>query len=108
MDRLVVTATLREGAELEARRLVVEGPPFDPEAQGFDRHAVYVSARDVVFVFEGPGADRLARDLVDDPLVAVAFGAWAPLTTGTPRVAREAYSWERPHAFSSSSPSASA
>jgi hypothetical protein len=107
MERLIVTATLREGAELEARRLVAEGPPFDPEAQGFDRHAVYVSARDVVFVFEGPGAERLARDLVDDPLVGVAFGAWAPLTTGTPRIAREAYSWERPHSFSSS-PSASA
>jgi hypothetical protein len=48
-----------------------------------------------VFVFEAPQVEWNVNDLVDDPLVAVALAQWAPLVEGRPRVAQEAYHWER-------------
>ena len=60
MNRLVIVARLREGAQLEAEALLRKGPPFDPEGLGFHRHAAYLTTGEVVFVFEAPegGMDR--------------------------------------------------
>src|SRR4051812_38131755 len=95
MERVVVTATLQEGAEAQARRLVEAGPPFDLEELGLVAHAVYLTTREVVFVFEGAGVEWAVRDLADDPIVSASFAAWAPLTKGTPRIGHEVFSWER-------------
>jgi hypothetical protein len=38
----------------------------------------------VVFVFEGRGIERLARDLVDDPVLSAAFSIWARFSRGLP------------------------
>src|SRR6266536_848354 len=95
MERLIVTATLRQGAEEQARRLVEAGPPFDLDELGLTAHAVYLTASEVVFVFEGEGVERAVSGLVDDPVVSASFAAWAPLTKGTPRIARRVFSWER-------------
>ena len=48
----------------------------------------------VVFLFEGPGIERLVRDLVNDPARSGGFGVWAPLLDGTPALAREEFYWE--------------
>ncbi len=98
VNRLAIVARLKDGAEGRAAELIDRGPPFDPASIGFERHYVFLSATEVVFVFEGPEVEWLVDDLVDNPFrwpVAEAFEEWRPLVEGPPRIARERYVWEK-------------
>jgi hypothetical protein len=95
MNRLMIVARLRADAHDEAEVLLREGPPFDPEQLGLERHSAYLTASEVVFVFEGREVEWKVNDLVDDPSVAVFFGPWEKLIEGTPRLAHERYHWSR-------------
>jgi hypothetical protein len=95
MERIAVTARLKPDASQRAAELIAQGPPFDPEAAGFERHSVYLSHGEVVFVFEGPQVEWLLDELVSPDPDASAFRAWEPLIDGIPRIARETYFWER-------------
>ena len=72
--------------------LLEQGPPFNPAERGLARHAVYLSAGEVVFVFEG---DEVAS-IVSEPFGAVAgaLGTWRELVEDPPRIARGVYTWE--------------
>jgi hypothetical protein len=95
MQRLAVVAKLRPGAADEAARLIELGPPFELEKTGMERHTVFLAPDTVVFVFEGgnPNAVLNALSGTDEQSV---LGAWEPLISETPTLAREAYSWRRP------------
>jgi hypothetical protein len=95
MKRLMIVARLRDDAHDEAEVLLREGPPFDPELHGLERHAAYLTAGEVIFVFEGPEVEWIVNDLVDDAAVAVFFGPWEKLIDGTPRLAHERFYWSR-------------
>jgi hypothetical protein len=95
VQRLAVIARLKPDSEARATELIQEGPPFDPEEIGFERHSVFITGDDAVFVFEGGNLDQLLRNLVRDPVSAGALRRWEDVIAGMPRVAREAYSWER-------------
>jgi hypothetical protein len=95
MNRLAVIATLRPGTESKAEELVENGPPFDPSGLGFERHSVYLAGDYALFVFEGGRLDQLMHSVINDRTSVVAFREWENLIDGTPRVAREAYHWER-------------
>ena len=95
MQRIAVIAKLKPEAEQRASELIQTGPPFDPDKLGFDRHTVYLSGNQVVFVFEGGRLDQLLHSVVRDPENLRTFGAWEPLIEGFPIVAHEAYSWQR-------------
>ena len=99
MRQLALVARLKDGAELRAAELIAAGPPFDPENAQLERHAIYLSAGEVVFVFEGPEVDVAVDDLmVADPFrwdVSAALDDWRPLIDGEPRIARPAFVWER-------------
>ena len=98
MTRLAIVGRLRDGAHEQAARLLAGGPPFDPADVGFERHAVYLSSHEVVFVFEGAEVEWELDDLVSDyshPLVRAALESWTPLLESDPRVARGVYFWER-------------
>ncbi len=97
MQRVVVIGYLRDGpeAEAEARKLVEAGPPFDLGESGFDRHSVFVANGLVVFLFEGRDLEGHLVKLVNDPVRAAGFGAWASVLVGSPRVARETFYWSR-------------
>ena len=102
MQRIAVIAKLKEGAAESARELLEEGPPFDPDALGFDRHAVYLSEEEVVFIFEGARVGSLIRTLSKaGGETRRAFAAWDPLLDGLPRLAQESYFWQRPAAVGS-------
>jgi hypothetical protein len=99
MEMLALIARLRPGAEERAAQLVAYGPPFDPGGRGLLRHTVYLSAGEVVFVFEGDEVEWIVEDMVQEPAggaVAAALDAWRDLVDGPPRIGRAAYSWERP------------
>ncbi len=98
MKQVAIIARLKPGTGPRAAELLQTGPPFDPADRGFERHTVYLSATEVVFVFEGPDADQILSDIVDEPfawLLAAAFDRWRPLIDGEPRIARPAYAWQR-------------
>jgi len=93
MERIAVTARLRQGAESRARELIAAGPPFDPRSVGLVEHSVYLGNDLVVFVFEGPGLPRRLSDLVNERIYAAAFGSWAEVLAEQPRIAHETYHW---------------
>lgn len=93
MNRLMIVARLREGAHEEAEALIAEGPPFDPEALGFRRHATYLTAGEVVFFFEATEVEWIVNEIVDDPVISEAFGPWRTLIDGAPRLAHERFYW---------------
>src|SRR5215470_5331244 len=95
MNRLLITARLREGSHEEAEALLRKGPPFDPVELGLHRHSAYLTAGEVVFVFEAPEVEWVVNDLLDDPILSGAFGAWDKLVDGPPRIAHERYHWSR-------------
>ena len=94
MQRVAVIAKLKPEAEARAAELVKDGPPFDPKGSGFERHAVYLSGDEAVFVFEGGRLDQLLQAVIR-PQTSARFKAWEPLLEGVPKVAREAYFWQR-------------
>jgi hypothetical protein len=93
-NRVVVLARLKDGVRDRAAELIAAGPPFDPGEHGFERHAVYLSTREVIFFFEGPEASRRVADIANDNATSAFFTAWAPLLDDSPGLAHEFYYWE--------------
>jgi hypothetical protein len=97
VERIALVATLKPGLEERARNLVLSGPPFDPAAAGLARHVVYLSAGDVVFVFEGRGVERRLHELVTAPSqseLTSALDEWRDIVEGPARIARASYAWD--------------
>jgi hypothetical protein len=95
VNRLMIIARLKEGAHEEAEAILRNGPPFDPEELGLHRHAAYLTAGEVVFLFEAPEVEWIVNDIVDDPVLSAAFGHWQKLIEDTPRLAHERFYWSR-------------
>ena len=95
MNRLMIVARLKPGVHEEAERLLEEGPPFEPEELGFERHGAYITSSEVVFVFEGDEVEWIVNDVIDDARIADSFVPWELLLDGTPRLAHERYFWSR-------------
>ena len=96
MEQLALVARLKSGSEPRAAELIAEGPPFDPEEVGLSRHTVFLSAGEVVFVFEGPEVEWIVDGMVENPFrwqVTEAMDAWRSLVESPPRIARPAYAW---------------
>jgi hypothetical protein len=95
VQRLAIIAKMKPGAETRAAELIEQGPPFNPRQTPFERHSVFLSGDYAVFVFEGGRLDQLLQSVVRNPATVGAFREWEPLVEGMPRVAREAYVWQR-------------
>jgi hypothetical protein len=61
---VAVVVPIKRSAAEAARRLVEEGPPFDVEGLGLERHHVFVSEGEVVFFFEGDNASAAVDALL--------------------------------------------
>src|SRR6266542_106529 len=96
MEAVMVVARLLPDAGPQAQRMLANGPPFDPEERGFHRHRVFLTATEVIFLFEAPDVEWVVDDIVNDPVVSAAFAAWRPLLEEPPRLAHLRYAWERP------------
>ena len=95
MQRVAVIAKLKADSLERARELIEKGPPFDPEEFGFERHSVYLSDEFAVFVFEGDRVNALVRTIGASGTAAAALADWEPMLDGLPRLAADAYTWER-------------
>jgi hypothetical protein len=96
MSRAVVVLPLREGTSEQAAELLRGGPPFDPEQVGLERHHVFLTEREAVFVFEADSRDAADR-LIGEGRFWSAASVWKDLVEGPPRLAEDAYSWVRSH-----------
>jgi hypothetical protein len=93
--RIAIVLPLREDAHDAVLALITAGPPFDPEALDLDRHLVFLTASEAVFIFESKlGADAL-EPLLQDPKLWQSVAAWHDHLAGPPRIAEDVYSWER-------------
>ena len=93
--RLAIVLPVKEEARDAVRALLAEGPPFDPEALSLDRHQVYLTATEAIFIFESRlGADALEPLLRDGDLWKSA-AAWHDLLAGPPHIAEDVFSWAR-------------
>jgi hypothetical protein len=95
MTHLVVVAPLKPGMAGRARELVAAGPPFDLESTAFVRHAIHLTEREAVFVFEAEGESGALELAGEDPAIWEAAAAWEECFAERPRVARAAFVWER-------------
>ena len=101
MERLAVVARFKPEAAEQVKELLGSGPPFDLDEAGIDRHTVYLTGHDAVFVFEGPNVEWEVDDLAGDflqPELQAALGAWRTLLGEEPQVARVVFHWERDEA----------
>jgi hypothetical protein len=97
MERVAIVAPLKPGAAEQARKLVSDGPPFDLRGSGIERHSVFVSAGEVVFVFEGHEVEWAVDELIDGPFeyeLQQAFDSWREIVDGAPRIARQQFGWD--------------
>ena len=93
VERLAVVVPLRKNRVEQARLLLEMGPPLDLERSGLVRHAVFLSEREVLFLFEGHEVLRVVQQLVRDPGAWRAALDWRGLMAGPPRLARLAFVW---------------
>ena len=94
--RLAIILPLHEESREAVRALLAAGPPFDPETLGLDRHQVFLTASEAVFVFESDlGASGL-EPLLQQPELWQSAAAWHDHLAGPPRIAEDAFSWARP------------
>lgn len=96
MKRVAVVVPLRPGGREAARLLIEQGPPFDLGDTGLERHEVYLTDREAVFVFEGPHPRQAVERLLGEADVWRMATAWRDCVGGRPRLAEDAYAWDRP------------
>jgi hypothetical protein len=94
--RTAFVVPLKDGSHDAARALLDGGPPFDPEETALDRHEVFLTPDEVVFIFDSRiGADAL-EPLLSNPELWQSASAWREHLAGPPRIAEDIYSWTRP------------
>jgi hypothetical protein len=94
--RTAFVVPLADGAFERARELLRGGPPFDPAETALDRHEVFLTSSEVVFVFESRLGLSALEALLAEPELWVSAAAWRELLAGPPRLAEDVYSWSRP------------
>jgi hypothetical protein len=97
MERVAIVARLKEGSEQRAAELVEAGPPFDLSKSGIGRHSIYISASEVVFVFEGHEVESIIDQLIDEPFhyeLQRAPDQSREIVDEQLRVARERFGWQ--------------
>ena len=96
MSRAVIVVPLQEGASQRAAELLRNGPPFDPEEVGLERHHVFLTVQEAVFLFEADDSGAAERLVANESFWSAA-AAWKDLVAGPPRLADDVYSWLRSH-----------
>jgi hypothetical protein len=95
LSRATVVVPLQAGALDGVRKLVANGPPFDPSKTALTQHQLLLTEQEAIFVFEAQTEEGLAALLSQLDIWAAAV-AWRDLVAGPPRLAAVAYAWERP------------
>jgi hypothetical protein len=93
-DQIAILAEIRPGQRTALEDLLRDGPPFDPGAEGFEHHEVFLGDTDVVFVFEGPSARTQVERLAATRSLLGAFVKLSSLVSA-PRILDQTFEWDR-------------
>jgi hypothetical protein len=97
MKQVAVVFHLHEGSEPEAAKLAGADPPFDPAEAGFARVAIFVTAREAIFVLEGEeplwSQDELMNDFLR-PALRARLDEWRKLADVQTWPAEPVFVWE--------------
>jgi hypothetical protein len=93
-DQIAILAEIRPGQRAALELLLQEGPPFDPSAEGFEHHEVFLGDADVVFVFDGPSARTQVERLAATKSLLGAFVKMSSLVSA-PRILEQTFEWNR-------------
>jgi hypothetical protein len=93
IHKLAVVVPLDEGKRDVARAYLDEGPPFDVRAAGIDEHEVFLTDREVIFVFGVPKGPKTLETILGDEDFWSVVSAWERIVAGPPRIANVAYDW---------------
>jgi hypothetical protein len=94
--RTAIVVPIKPETRDAVRALLENGPPFDPEKmKGLDRHEVFLTPHEVIFLFDSQlGPDPL-EPLLAEPEFWQTAAAWRNHIAGPPRSAEDVYSWTR-------------
>jgi hypothetical protein len=94
--RVVVVVPIKADARDEVRALLDAGPPFDPsDLPGLERHEVFLTFDEVVFLFDSSFGAQAIEPMLSEPGLWKAAAEWHEYLAGPPRIAEEAYAWRR-------------
>jgi len=93
--RLAVVLPLHEDHRDAVRELLAAGPPFDPDALGLDRHEVFLTPAEAIFVFESKLGAAALEPLLQDPTLWQRATEWHEHVAGPPTIAEDVFSWSR-------------
>jgi hypothetical protein len=95
--RFVLAARLRPDGRQRAETLLAQHSALGAEEleTAFDRHAIFLSETEAIFLFEGTGANEAVRAVFNDPVRSTLMSHWSPLFDGPLHRVPEAYLWER-------------
>jgi hypothetical protein len=96
LRRVIVRVPVDPEHVERVRALVRRGPPYDlNEVPGLERHEVYVTDRDALFLFEGTDPGLAVERVMRDARVWSALEDWDDHVTGRPSVVEPDYTWSR-------------
>jgi len=95
VHRAAVVVPIDPGTHETVRELLAHGPPFDPGAVGLERHQVYLTTDEVVFLFESHVGEPAFEALLAEPALLEIAAGWQDVLAGPPRLAESVYSWTR-------------
>jgi hypothetical protein len=93
VEQIAVVLPLKPGAIETARALVADGPPFDPAEVEIERHEVFLTEHEGIFVFTGTNACESVRRFAEDTAIWRAADRWAACLDGPPRLAEATFSY---------------
>ena len=94
MPRVLAILRLKPGSREAVRALLTDGSPFDAnKIEGLERHEVFLTSEEVVFLFQSQGGPDVLASLLTPPDLWEALGPWREYIEAAPRIAEEVFSW---------------
>jgi hypothetical protein len=93
MPIAAVSVSLRPSSVLEVRELLRSGPPVELDELALDRECAFVAGTELLLLFEGDAADRIARSLTTEPRPGLEDSALGRHVAGPPRLLGEPFVW---------------
>ena len=96
MEIAGVSVSLRPGSVVEVRELLRRGPPVELDEAALDREWAFVVGTELLLLFEGDAADRVARSLTAQSRPGIGDSELGRHVAGPPRLLSAPFVWTEP------------
>jgi hypothetical protein len=94
---IAIVVPLADGRCDVVREFIEEGPPFEPGRIGLESHKVFLTDREVVFVFETEEGVQALERILAEPELWDLVSSWEHCLSEEPRLATPVYEWPAHH-----------